>query len=334
MMQKDTGIWVWCETFDKALSSVSKELLCEASRLASVRGQKAKSCAVIIGSDISSLANEAISLGADEVFLVEHPMLTSFNDEIFAAILTDLARQYQPEIILAGATDRGLAFIPRVATALETGLTANCMGLDMREDGVLLQTRPAWEGNLMATIVCAEKRPQMATVRQGVMKLSEPDLTRTGEIVRVDVKQEWLNSRMEVVSSIRSANVPGEELAEAEVVVCVGRGIGDARNLEMAKELAGLLKAEIGATRPITDEGLLDKSLQIGQTGVTVSPRLYIGLGVSGAMPHVIGIKDAEIIVAVNKDPNAPIFEMATYGIVADVNEALPAMLQVLKGGQ
>ncbi len=331
MTQKNTGIWVWCETHENAMTSVSRELLSEASRLALKRGTV--TCALIFGSDIALLAKEAVSFGADRVYLVDHPALSSFNDDIFTAILTDLARQYRPEIILAGATDRGLAFIPRVATSLETGLTANCIGLDIREeDGVLLQTRPAWEGNLMATIVCAEQKPQMATVRPGVLKVSEPDHLRQGEVISVECNQEWLTTNIEIISSSRSINTGSSNLAEAEAVVCIGRGIGSGKNLEMAKEVAALLHAEIGATRPITDEGLLDKALQIGQTGVNITPRLYIGFGVSGAMPHVIGIKNAEVIVAVNKDPKAPIFEMSTYGLVADVNEVLPAMLKALKG--
>ncbi len=324
------GIWVVAE-LDKAgdPAHVTLELLSKAREMAEKIEVQVTS--VLMGYNVSGLAQRLIAYGADRVLVVDHPELASFTDEVYGKVLSELALKERPEIILAGATDQSRSFIPMVATRLETGLTANCMELDIRpEDRLLLPTRPAYGGNLMATITCPDHRPQMATVKPHVIKIGEPDFQRDGEIVAVTPSKEALEHRVKVVES-KPLEMEGPDLRQAEVIVAAGRGIQKKENLALVKELAELLGGAVGATRPVTDEGWLPEYTQIGQTGVTVSPKLYIGCGISGAAPHTVGIQGSEIIVAINKDPDAPIFDMATYGLVGDLNEILPLLIKRIK---
>ncbi len=323
------GVWVVAECRGRALAPVSLELLTQARGLAD-RLDTALT-AVLMGYEVGSESQRLISYGADRVLLVEHPELAAFIEEVYGNILADLVRKERPEIILAGATAMGRSYIPRVATLLETGLTADCTGLDIREeDRALLQTRPAFGGNLLATIVCPRHRPQMATVRPHVMKVGVPDLGRKGEVISISPKEELLKHRSRVLESVKE-QAEGPNLTEAKVIVTAGRGLEAKENLALVRELADLLGGALGATRAVVDAGWVSDRSQIGQTGVTVSPKLYIGCGVSGAIQHIVGMQGAEIIVAINRDAEAPIFNIAHYGVLGDVKEILPLLIQRIK---
>lgn len=324
------GLWVVAECVDGGVADVTLELLSKGRMLADKLDTEVT--AMLMGSGVSALADTLISYGADRVLVADHPGLALFIEEIYASVLAGFAFRYRPEIILAGATSAGRAYIPGAATLLETGLTADCMDLDVDiHERTLLQTRPAWGGNLFVTITCPFHRPQMATVRPHVFKKGLADSTRRGDIVFVQPEDEWLRHSVRVIESKREKTEVDNALHKAKVIVVAGRGIEDKKYMELAKELAGLLGGAVGGTRPIVDAGWLAESFQIGQSGVTVAPKLYIGLGVSGAVQHIAGIKDAEVIVAVNKDPNAPIFDMATYGLVGDLKEILPELIKQIR---
>lgn len=322
------GIWVFVEQREGKVRGVSYELLGEATRLAVTLG--AVVSAIFIGEGIASIAEGIIHYGADEVYVVDRPDLRHFNDELYADIFAQLIEKHRPEIVLMGATTYGRSLAPRVASRLNTGLTADCTELAIdKETKALLQTRPAFGGNLMATILCPHHRPQMATVRPRVMKALEPDYGRIGQIHKVDLpRPETLKTRvLEVVSNLSESI----NLAEAEVIVAVGKGIESSHNLDLIKEFTSVLGGAMAASRPVVDAGWMDVSLQIGQTGKTVAPKLYLACGISGAVQHLVGMSSAEVIVAINKDPEAPIFEVAHYGIVGDVMEVIPALIEEIK---
>ncbi len=301
------------------------ELLGEGRKLADKR--RAKLAAVLIGHGITGKAQDLIAHGADIVYLADDPALKDFNDDSYSAVLTTLATLHKPEIILAGATAIGRSFIPKVAARLYTGLTADCTMLDIDpETGNLHQTRPAFGGNIMATIVTPNHRPQMATVRHKVMKPAPRNDARTGELINVKFTQAG-DVRTRVVKTVEEL---GEtvNICEANIIVAGGRGMGGAKNLHLLEELAKVLGGAVAATRAIVDEGWIPYSHQVGQTGKTVCPKLYIACGISGAIQHVAGMQSSDIIVAINKDPDAPIFSVATYGIVGDVLEVLPVMIR------
>jgi electron transfer flavoprotein alpha subunit len=318
------GVWVAAEPRDREIAPVTLQLLAKAREIA--EKLEATVTAVLMGHGVSGLAEELVFHGAERVLVVDHPELAVFTDEVYGSILAELARKERPEIILAGATAKGRSYIPRVATLLETGLTADCTELGVRqEDNALLQTRPAWGGNLMATIVCPHHRPQMATVRPHVMKAGPRNTERRGEIVYISPGEDLLRHRVRVIESVKEQS-EGPDLTEADVIVTAGRGFEAEKNIHLAKELAELLEGAVGATRAVTDAGWLPPRTQIGQTGVTVSPKVYIGCGVSGAIQHIVGMQGAEIIIAINKDPEAPIFDVTTYGVVGDVKQILPLL--------
>jgi electron transfer flavoprotein alpha subunit len=260
---------------------------------------------------------------------VDHPQLAHFRDDAYAKVVVELVRQKKPEVLLAGATTIGRSFIPRVAASLQTGLTADCTELDVNEEGLLLQTRPAFGGNVMATIICPNKRPQMATVRPKVMKpLKRPD--HQGEIVPVSVPGACLESRIEVLEVIPEKDQTAK-LTEADVIVSGGRGLQKPENFALVEELAQLFKGAVGSSRGAVEEGWIAPSHQVGQTGRTVSPSLYMAVGIAGAIQHLVGMQSSKVIVAVNKDPMAPIFDVATYGVVADLFEFIPAFVKKIK---
>ena len=322
------GVWVYAEQHKGGIASVSFELLGEGRKLADKR--KTKLSAVFIGSGIKDKAGELIAHGADIVYIADNPALKDFNDDSYAAILTTLARQHKPEIILAGATAIGRSFFPKVASALYTGLTADCTVLDIdAETGHLHQTRPAFGGNIMATIVTPNHRPQMATVRHKVMKPAPRDDSRTGDIIDIKYTQSG-DLRTRVVKTIEEL---GEtvNICEADIIVAGGRGLGSAQNFQLVAELAKALGGAVAATRGAVDEGWVPYPHQVGQTGKTVCPKLYIACGISGAIQHVAGMQSSDVIVAINKDPDAPIFSVATYGIVGDVHEVLPIMIKKIR---
>jgi len=323
------GIWIFAEQRRGRLAPVALELLGEGRRLA--EQLKVPVAAVLFGQDIGELARPLIAGGADKVYVVDHPALAEFLEEPYAAALTALARRYRPEIILAGATYVGRAFIPRVAALLDTGLTADCTAFDLDESThLLLQTRPAFGGNIMATILTPRSYPQMATVRPRVMKPLPSDPSRQGEIMPVsllELDQPWRCRFIQTVSEI-TETIP---LAEAEVIVAGGRGLQDPKNFRLLEELAQLLGGAVGATRAAVDAGWISYQQQIGQTGKTVAPKLYIACGISGAAQHLVGMQSSDLIVAINRDPQAPIFQIADLGLVGDVLEILPALIQQIK---
>jgi electron transfer flavoprotein alpha subunit len=286
--------------------------------------------AVVLGDQVKGLVQELFALGADVVYAADDPSLADFNDDVYCEVLARVIREHQPDIFLAGATSIGRSLAPRVATCVETGLTADCTSLTIDpERRLLLQTRPAFGGNIMATIICPQARPQMATVRPRVMKKGERNPGRTGKLVELtlDGKVKIGTKVLEVVKALdEKVNLTG-----AEVVVVGGRGLGGPEGFDLVNELAEALNGVVGATRGAVDLEWIGHAHQVGQTGRTIAPKLYIGLGVSGAVQHLVGMQGSDTIVAVNTDPNAPIFEVATYGVVGDVFKVVPAMLARLK---
>ncbi len=323
------GVWAVAECHEAHLMPVSLELISKARELADKLQTEA--VAVVLGHGIDvAVCDTLMEYGAHIVQLVNHEALSMFRDDVFAQVLAGLIRTKRPEIVLAPATYMGKAYMPRVQTMLETGLTAGCLEFHIRsEDRVLIQTRAAWGGNLFVNIVCPDARPQLVTVNPNVM--SARRVATEGRVERSEISCDWLKSGMEILESVPEQQNESVRLTKADVVVVAGRGIEKRENLVLLQELADLLGGAVGATRAVTDLGWLPEYTQIGQTGVTVSPRLCITFGVSGAVQHTVGFRNIEILVAINKDPDAPIFELATYGIVADVNEILPVLLAQVK---
>lgn len=324
-LQSWAGVWVFCEHRGGELASVSLELLGIGRTLADRRGVKLG--AVLLGYGLGETAALLIGHGADNVYMVDDEALQDFRDDCYSAVITSLIREYRPEIVLAGATAIGRSFIPGVATALNAGLTADCTRLEIRaEDGALLQTRPAFGGNIMATIVCESSRPQMATVRPKVMKALEFDSGRKGEIVAIHPPAELLQSRIKVLESVvgEAAKV---NIQDADILVSGGRGLETAKGFELLNKLADVLGAKVSASRAVVDAGWIPYPHQVGQTGKTVAPKLYIACGISGAIQHVAGMQSAETIIAINRDANASIFNVADYGIVGDLYEIIPKLI-------
>lgn len=321
------GVWVFAEQRDSRLKSVAFELLAEGRQLADTL--RTELCAICFGHGIE--VDELIAYGADKVYLVDTPDLANHNEELYVRELATLIQQYKPEIVLAGATSLGRSFIPRVAAILKTGLTADCTGLEIdTERRLLLQTRPTFGGNIMATIICQTKRPQMSTVRPRVFKKGAPDKRRKGQIIKVDLNKERITSRTKLLNFVE-ALMDKVKLEDADIIVSGGRGLGKAENFQLLEELAAVMGAALGSSRPPIDDGWIPYSHQVGQTGKTVCPKLYIACGISGAVQHLAGMQTSDIIVAINDDPNAPIFEVATYGIVGDLFKVVPMMIDKLK---
>jgi len=322
------GIWVFAEARNGQLKEVAYELLSKGRELADSLDTELS--AVCFGHDIAGI-DRLIAGGADKVYLVDSPELNSNAEDLYTRQMVELIQQYQPEIVIAGATSLGRSFIPRVAAILGTGLTADCTALEIdNEKRLLLQTRPTFGGNIMATIICPVKRPQMSTVRPRVFKASAPDAGRQGQIIRVDFDREHITSKTRLLNFVEDITET-VKIEEADIIVSGGRGLGKAENFQLLEELAAKLGAALGASRPPVDEGWLPYSHQVGQTGKTVCPRLYIACGISGAIQHLAGMQTSDIIVAINDDPNAPIFEAATYGIIGDLFKVVPMLIEKLK---
>ncbi|MBM3307675.1 MAG: electron transfer flavoprotein subunit alpha [Candidatus Eisenbacteria bacterium] len=323
------GVWVVAEQRDGALHGVSFELLGKGRELADARG--ARLSAVLIGSGVEGLAKDLVERGADEVLVVDEPELAHYLDEPYAAVVADLIERHRPEIVLTGATTLGRSMIPRVAVRVKTGLTADCTGLAIDdESGGLLQTRPAFGGNIMATIVCPNHRPQMATVRHKVMKPLEPAPGRQGKVARERVAKTLLSSRAEFVRFVKDVTQT-VNIAEADIIVSGGRGLGGSESFRLVEELARAIGGAVGASRAAVDAGWIPYSHQVGQTGKTVQPKVYIACGISGAVQHLAGMQSSKVIVAINKDPDAPIMRSATYAVVGDLFEVLPALTRRLR---
>lgn len=318
------GIWVFIEQKNSKVQSVSYELLGKAQELA--KKLHCQVSGVLIGHNMDDQMDELIWRGADNIYLTEAPELANFQDEPYTNILVELVRKYKPEILLCGATAIGRSLISRVAIRIKAGLTADCTGLDIDPDKkILLQTRPAFGGNIMATIISPNYRPQMATVRHKVMQPMDPDKRRKGKIIKESFKTSIYTSRtklLDIVEEIESL----VNLAEADIIVSGGRGMGGPENFKILEELAHVIGAAVGSSRAAVDAGWMPYSHQVGQTGRTVSPKIYIACGISGQIQHLVGMQSSKIIVAINKDPDAPIFKVATYGIVGDLFQVVPAL--------
>ena len=325
-----SGIWVYCEFRGGVLAPVSLELLGIGRELADARGVQL--AAVLIGADTKDTAEILIGHGADLVYRADNAALANFTDETYCSVLTKLIKEHKPEVILAGATAIGRSFIPGVANSLGAGLTADCTELAIREsDGALLQTRPAFGGNIMATIECPSSRPQMATVRPKVMKASALDAARTGEIVDVALEPEQLQSKVRVLETV-IAEQDNVNIQEADILVGGGRGLESEKGFELIRDLANSLNGSVAASRAVVDSGWIGYPHQVGQTGKTVAPKLYIACGISGAIQHVAGMQSADTIVAINRDADAPIFNVTDFGIVGDLFEVLPKLISSIEG--
>ncbi len=320
-----SGVWVYGEFRKGNLASVSLELLGVGKKLADMRSVPLS--AVLMGHDTGDAAEQLIAHGADIVYKVESPALEHFTDDAYGAVMTALIKEYKPEVVLAGATAIGRSFIPGVATTLNTGLTADCTKLEIRtEDGALLQTRPAFGGNIMATIECPSTRPQIATVRPRVMKALPFDGSRTGKVIDIVPTAEQLKSRIQVVESL-AAQGSNVNIQESAILVSGGRGLDNEKGFDLLRKLAASLNADVSASRAAVDAGWIPYPHQVGQTGKTVAPKLYIACGISGAIQHVAGMQSSDTIVAINRDKNAPIFDVADFGVVGDLYEIIPKLI-------
>lgn len=323
------GVLVFCEFRRGELAPVSLELLGAGRELADKRGVKLS--ALLIGHDTGDTAQKLIGHGADIVYLADHAELSDFRDDVYSGVAAAVISEYKPEIVLAGATAIGRSFIPGVATILKAGLTADCTRLEIREeDGALLQTRPAFGGNIMATIVSESTRPQMATVRPKVMKELLFDAARAGEIIDITPTEKQVDSRVKVLESVVS-EAAQVNIQEADILVSGGRGLDNAKGFELIRELADSMGAKVSASRAVVDAGWIPYPHQVGQTGKTVAPKLYIACGISGAVQHVAGMQSAETIVAINRDENATIFDVADFGIVGDLFDVIPKLIKKLE---
>ena len=323
------GVWVFIEQMEGQIRSVSHELLGEGRKLADAMGQEL--AGVIIGHDVERLAKEVFASGADKVYLVEEPLCDHYNTDAYTCIMTDLIEKYKPNVILMGATNDGRDLGPRVACRVGTGLTADCTNLGVDPDtGLVAWTRPAFGGNIMATILCPEHRPQMGTVRPKVFKRPVQDFSKSGEIIRVASTVKAEDIRTKVVDFLRVCTTSCN-LEEAEIIVSGGRGMCKPENFKLVEELAEAIGGAVGASRAAVDAGWKPALHQVGQTGKTVGPKIYIACGISGAIQHLAGMSSSDVVIAINKDPDAPIFKVADYGIVGDVLEILPLLTETVR---
>lgn len=334
-MAEHKEVWVFIEQNKKEISRVSLELLGKGRELADKLGTKLSG--IILGNEIKELTKEVISYGADRVFLAEHKELEYYRTLPYARIISELIKQEKPEIVIFGATTTGRDLAPRVAARIETGLTADCTELEIKDyednegkyEKTLIQKRPAFGGNIFATIVSPKHTPHMATVRTGVMDMLSKDPNRQGEVIIVEPNIEQGDLAViirEITRQKKSVN-----LADAKIIVSGGRGVNGPDGFEIIKKLAECLDGEVGASRATVDSGWIDYSHQVGQTGQTVKPDIYIACGISGAIQHAAGMKNSKNIIAINKDPEAPIFKIATYGIVGDLFKVIPILIEEIK---
>ena len=333
----ERNVWVFIEQEDQHIAEVSLELLAKANEIAGQLGSEV--WAVLCGYQTGEMARAAIQYGAGTVLLAEHPELEIYRTLPYCRVISNLASQWKPYIFLIGATPVGRDLAPRIASALRVGLTADCTDLQIGDytskkenmvyKDLLYQVRPAFGGNIIATIVNPHTRPQMATVREGVMRKAELDLSREGRIEWVKVELEADDLRLKVLS--RETREPTVRLKDAPVIVAAGAGVDSPEEFELVRQLANALGGEVGASRAAVDAGYISREHQIGQTGSTVRPRLYIAAGISGAIQHRAGMDQSSKIIAINTDPNAPIFQIAHYKIVGDVAEVLPLLIKSLR---
>ena len=321
-------VWIFAEQKDGKLKNVVKELLGKGKELADEIGEKL--CAVVLGSSAGELSDELASFGAEKVYTIESGVFDEYHSDAYKSALSMLITKHRPNLLLFGATHVGRDLAPSVAAHLGLGLTADCTGLSITDDGLLLQTRPAFGGNLMADILTPNTRPQMATVRPNVMSRPEPKEGASPEVIHEEFEIETRSIRTEILEVITGA-VEGEKpVEEADIIISGGRGVGAPEGFDVLRELARALKGTIGCSRPIVELGWMPKSRQVGQSGKTVSPTLYVACGISGAIQHKVGIRNSDVIIAINKDSQAPIFEVASMGVVGDIFRILPLLTEEL----
>lgn len=321
-------VYVFVEQRENKIQNVGIELLGKARELADVLGEKV--VALLLGHNITSIANELIVNGADKVLCVDDIELKHYITEPYTQAITEIVKSRNPGILLLGATTIGRDLGPRLSARIGTGLTADCTGLDISEEKELLMTRPAFGGNLMATIICKEHRPQMSTVRPGVMRTKPKDETRQGEVENVPIDFNKEKFKVRVLENVKEEKGM-IDITQAEVLVSGGRGVGCVEGFVALSDLAKVLHAEVSASRAMVDAGLIPQERQVGQTGKTVRPDIYFALGISGAVQHLAGMEESEYIIAVNKDKGASIFNVADLGIVGDLNQIVPALTRKLK---
>ena len=322
-------VYVFAEQRDGELQKVGIELVGKARELADDLGQQV--AAVLLGSGVKDKAQELIACGADKVVVVDDVMLEEYVTEPYTKALTAVINAKDPEIVLYGASSIGRDLAPRVSARIHTGLTADCTALEIDEETkLLMMTRPAFGGNIMATIVCEDFRPQMATVRPGVMKALESDASRSGEVEEFKVEFSDADMNVKVRETVKTAH-KSVDITEAKILVSGGRGIGSAEKFKMLEELAGVMEGEVSSSRACVDSGWISADRQVGQSGKTVRPELYLACGISGAIQHAAGMENSDFIVAINRDEDAPIFDIADLGIVGDLNAIVPKLTEAVK---
>lgn len=327
MATNNQGVWVCMEQCGGKISGVSYEMLSAARTLADALSVPL--CAVLMGNKVKDQARESFAYGADLVYVCDDGALENYSTENYCRVLEKLVREHKPDILLVSASTSGRNLSARLASRLETGLAPDCTGLKLDENRNLIATRPVYGGNLLADVIFPEKRPAICSVRPNAMSKAEPDETRTGETVEVAFEEpDDLRARVREIIEKAGGEI---SLTEAEIIVSGGRGLGDAGGFDLIREFAATLNAAVGASRAAVDAGWIPYEHQVGQTGKTVSPKLYIACGISGALQHLAGMKTSDVIVAINKDDEAPIFSVANYGIVGDLYKVIPVMTEEFK---
>ncbi|APC84143.1 electron transfer flavoprotein subunit alpha/FixB family protein [Clostridium botulinum] len=323
------GVWIFAEQREGKLQKVALELIGKGKELSKKLGVELT--AVLLGYNIDDIPRQLIEYGADKVLYVNNPLLKNYTTDGYTKVINDLIEERKPEILLVGATYIGRDLAPRISSRLGTGLTADCTGLDIDDDTRnLLMTRPAFGGNLMATIICDSNRPQMSTVRPGVFQKLEKDANRDGSIENIKVNLKESDIKIKIKEIVKLAKEI-EDIGEAKILVSGGRGLGSPEGFKLLRELADLMGGAISGSRAVVDSGWIDKAYQVGQTGKTVRPNLYIACGISGAIQHLAGMQDSDYIIAINKDESAPIMQVADLSIVGDYKKILPSMIDEIK---
>lgn len=320
------GIWVFIEVKDGAVVPVSLELLGAGRELADKRGVEL--AGILIGEGVTDVTDTIFEYGADTAYVYDDPIFKHYRTESYMKAVLECCNKYKPEVILYGATSTGKDLASAVATDLPTGLTADTTMLDIEEDtGLLLASRPAFGGNIMATILCKKYRPQMATVRPKVMKALAPEPGRKGQVIQETIELKEDDIRTKVLEIVR-ATEKKVRIDEADIIVAGGKGLGSREGFQLVHDLANVLGAAVGASRDVVEAGWIEHHHQVGQTGLTVTPKIYFAIGISGAIQHIVGMQNSGMIIAINKDPNATIFQSCHYGIVGDAFEIVPLLIE------
>lgn len=342
-LEEYKGVYVYAQQVDNKLDNIAFELLGKAKDLA--KDLNTDVTAVLIGSDVKGLADELAAYGADKVIVVDDPELKEYRTEPYTHALASVINEFKPEIMLVGATAIGRDLGPRVSARVATGLTADCTQLDIgdfplvaregqeQKHNQLLMTRPAFGGNTIATIACPDNRPQMATVRPGVMQKIDPIQGAKANVVEYNPGFTPNDKYVEILDIVKSVSET-VDIMDAKILVSGGRGVGSPENFQMLRELADALGGEVSCSRAVVDSGWMPKDMQVGQTGKTVRPQVYFAIGISGAIQHVAGMEESDIIIAINKDETAPIFDVADYGVVGDLNKIVPKLTEMIKASK